>query len=151
MAAAPVTDPRAGGCSRLSSLSGLPGGVEPADLNPGVEPVDDAGAHSSCATPEQKAAVDKTSVSRCLSLQQAKTKGYEFRRVGKKGNARGQKQIFDELAAEAKTAGRKQDHVIKLTEEQLADFAERTAAFVAAGVAYYAQRAARRKREAATR
>ena len=210
MAAAPVTDPRAGGCSRLSSLSGLPGGVEPADLNPGVEPVDDAGAHSSCATPEQKAArndgddllaaaaaaaaaespsaspgvagggpdhtvegrlvgsdawvrfesatvaarlwqLDKTSVSRCLSLQQAKTKGYEFRRVGKKGNARGQKQIFDELAAEAKTAGRKQDHVIKLTEEQLADFAERTAAFVAAGVAYYAQRAARRKREAATR
>ena len=71
--------------------------------------------------------------------------------MGHVGNPRGQKQIFDELAAQAKTAGRKQDHVIKLTEEQLADFAERTAAFVAAGVAYFAQRAARRKSETAQR
>ena len=71
--------------------------------------------------------------------------------MGHVGNHRGQKQIFDELAAEAKTAGRKLDHVIKLTEEQLAEFAERTAEFKARGVVYFAQRAARRKSETAQR
>ena len=71
--------------------------------------------------------------------------------MGHVGNPRGQKQIFDELAAEAKTAGRKLDHVIKLTEEQLAEFAERTAEFKAAGVLYFGQRAARRKSETAQR